>query len=253
MILENHTRYRSADLERVILHALEDAGIERRGRDRVVVVYGRGFSGWCFKGTVRRWNGCARMRLRVPNPDARKVPSKAVIRMDAGLCSVHGDACAIDGACGDTYPPGSVFRLCPQGCRWVQVPRHDEGPPRPPPPFDVRQFVWLVRHEVAHWRGLEHSQMHRLIRDWQPWIDAGRPLPAWADDMTVGLESEAPPRKGQPRPTADERREVKIVHARAMLAKAARKAKLAATIEKRWRRRLAAAERAVKVAASRGR
>lgn len=192
MILENRTRYRTADLEAVILLALEEAGLGRGGRDRVVVVYGTGFSGWCYKGRITRWNGHARMRLRLPRPSP---------------------AGAQDG--------------------WT---------------FDVAGFVWLVRHEVGHWRGLDHSQMHPMIRDWKPWIDAGKPLPAWAADLRVAIE-DAEPDLRKPRPTADAQREAKVEHARAMLARAERRAKLAATIEQRWRRRLAAAERAIAKAA----
>lgn len=194
MILENRTRYRTADLEAVILAALAEAGLGRGSHDRVVVVYGTGFSGWCFKGRITRWNGHARMRLRVPRPST---------------------AGAQDG--------------------WT---------------FDVTAFVWLVRHEVGHWRGLDHSQMHPLLRDWKPWQAAGKPLPAWAADLSVAIEDTEPDLR-KPRPTADAKREAKIEHARTMLAKSERKAKLADTLVKRWARRVAAAERAIAKAATR--
>lgn len=200
MILENHTRYRTADLERVILGALNAAGIERHGRDRVVVTYtrGGGFTGEAWKGKVTRWNGHPRMRLRLPEVGEFET-------------------------------------------------------------VDFPQLVWLVRHEVAHWQGLDHSQMapsllywyrheRRRISSTTP-VGSELPLPDWAAGLEVELEDEEPVHPTKPRPVADDRREQKLAHARAMLARAERKAKLAATIEKRWRRRLQAAERAVAVAA----
>lgn len=198
MILDNRTRYRSADLTMIILGALAEAGIEHHGRDRVVVVYGSGvnFSGSAYLGKIRRWNGCARMRLRLPRPDVA---------------------------------------------------------------FDFPQFVWLVRHEVGHWRGLNHSQMADSLLHWKRGlrkrlgpVGSELPLPFWAADLSVAVEDVEPEPNRKARPTADVVREAKLEHARAMLAKAERKAKIAATLEKRWRRRLLAAERAIRTAAARG-
>lgn len=71
MRLVNKTRYRTADLRAIILGALAEAGLGAGGSDRVDVVYGQysGWaSGWAYKGKIRRWNGCARMRIGLPKP-----------------------------------------------------------------------------------------------------------------------------------------------------------------------------------------
>jgi len=191
MKLENRTRYRSADLEAIILRVLDSFGIAKHGRDRVVVQYGRvGFSGCAYVGPIMRWNGHARMRLRLPDPAKS---TKA---------------------------------------------------------FDVAAFVWLVRHEVAHWSGLHHPDMAPTLRRWAAWEAAGRPVPVWAEGMTVAIE-DAPSPPAKPRPTADARREAKLQHAQEMLARARRKAALAETLVRRWERRARAAERAIAVAATR--
>ncbi len=244
MILENRTRYRSADLEAVILGALAEAGLGRGGRDHVVVVYGSSFSGWCYKGRITRWNGCARMRLRLPRPGEAK---------DCRSC--HGL-----GWFGDDDQP-TIDRRGGRAC--LDCSGNAKIPPKP---FDFPQFVWLVRHEVGHWRGLDHSQMGPSLLYWRrpegrarlrSFVASGPvgselPLPAWAADLDVAVE-DAEPDLRKPRPTADATREEKLSHARVMLAKSERKAKTAATLVKRWRRRVSAAERAISAAASRNR
>ncbi len=186
MKLDNRTRYRSADLERIILAALADAGIKRPRRDRVLVVHsrGEGYSGRCWIGTdITSWRGHARMRLRLP------VPSQAK-------------------------------------------------------PLDVAVLVWLVRHEVAHWRGLRHEQMSRALLT----HNASDPVPAWSVGLTVAVEDAAPESATRREVDPDAKRAAQLAHARTMLAKAERRLKLATTVEKRWRRRVAAAERAIETA-----
>lgn len=194
MILDNRTRYRSSDLQSVIEVALTEAGIESHARDRILVNYGHGFSGYCYFGHVtpakQRRGREARMVLRVPQP------------RDGEL-------------------------------------------------FDVDAFVWLVRHEVAHWRGLDHKQMAPTMRRWKDWTDAGRPLPAWAEGVRVALDDMPPPRLKKPRPDPNDVRAVRIEHARTMLAKSERKAQTAAMLVKRWTRRVRTAEQAIARAAVR--
>ena len=96
--------------------------------------------------------------------------------------------------------------------------------------------------------------MHGSLRWWAPrenrrWkgpFGKDLPLPAWAEGLSIGLEEAKPVAKKGTSP--DERREAKLAHAEKMLAKAERRKKLAETVEKRWRRRVAAAERALQAA-----
>lgn len=201
MILDNRTKWSTPELEAIVLAALAEFDVPH-ARERVHVVYGRSFSGFCYFP----WTNVAAMR-------------------------------------------GRRFRRGHAGARMVlRVPRPNVGP------FDVAQFVWLVRHEVGHWRGLRHSQMHPVMRHRSLWEKDGRSLPPWAADARAPgyvVRDEAPA-KSKARVTDDERAK-RLEHARAMLVRAQRRAKLAATIEKRWARRLSYAERAIDKAASRGR
>lgn len=121
---------------------------------------------------------------------------------------------------------------------------------------DVRHFVWLIRHEVAHWQGLRHRQMSDAMVHTSVWRTLGCPLPIWAETITIGIEPLAvlADRKQARRalPDRDVERDKRKTHALAMLAKAERKAKLAATLVKRWTRRVKSADRAIVVAASKG-
>ncbi len=204
MILENRTRYRSADLERVILLALEEAGITAHARDKVEVGYdSRGFSGFCYFGHVTpprllRGKGprSARMVLRVPSPDPKPPRPR-------GDCPTHKVASVEDGRGPDSYP-GSVFFRCPHGCRFIETATERKA--KDPGPFDVDAFVWLVRHEVGHWRGLAHTQMAPTLRRWKDWTDAGRPLPPWAAGLAVALEDAPPARPRKPPPDREAER-----------------------------------------------
>ena len=260
MILDNRTRYRSADLERVILLALEEAGITSHARDRVLVNHGqRGadYSGWCYFGRVTppkliSSGRAPRMVLRIPDPAGVK-PSPRIVRMVARQCPTHGLPAAPDPSTvldDPRFPAGSEILRCPRGCSFVRS--LFEVPPPRLVPFDVILFGWLVRHEVGHWRGLAHTQMAPVMRWRKVWEAEGRPLPAWCREQVVHLE-DAPPAKPsrKPPPDREAEREKRAEHARAMLARAERRAKLAATVVKRWRRRVAAGERAIERAASR--
>lgn len=252
MLLDNRTRYRSSDLEAVILLALEEAGITAHAKDRVLVSYGRSFSGFCYFGfntpnKLRSGKLEPRMALCVPDP--RPSINDAARRAIAGKCPTHGVPCVEeDGPPLAMYPEGSRHMKCPVGCAWIQTRR--ELPPDVDQPLDIAAFVWLVRHEVGHWRGLDHKQMHPTMRRWEDWKKAGKPLPAWAASVSVAIDEAPPPRARKARPDPNVARAKRADHARVMLAKAERKAKLAATLVKRWTRRVSAAERAVDKAAT---
>lgn len=203
MILDNRTSYASADLERIILGALQEFGITKHARERVVVKPYASYSGWCFFGHVQIGKR-ARMTIRIPTSE-----------------------------------------------------------------LDVARLVWLVRHEVGHWAGLEHTQMGTALRYWHrkergrrrpidgP-VGCERPIPDWATGLTVSVApataTETPTPTVIPArrraPDADALRADRLEHARLMLAKAERKAKTAAMLIKRWRRRVGAAERAIERARS---
>lgn len=265
MILDNRTRYRSADLERAILLALEEAGITSHARDRVLVTCNRsGYSGYCYFGDVKprklaRGGRRPRMKLRLPDPNPPESRYHYAVRHD--LCPNHiqhgpGNAlaCVPDGEVPPELglPPGSRYMRCPKGCRWIQEPSNRVEPkPQADRPLDIKKFVWLVRHEVGHWRGLKHTQMAPTMRKWKAWKEAGCPLPEWAKDLSVGIEEALPVRPKKPGTNQDAVRAERVKHASEMLAKAERKAKLAETLVKRWSRRLKVAQTSVLKAAAR--
>lgn len=234
MILDNRTRYRSSDLEAIVLLALREAGVTAHARDRVLVSYSsRGLSGWCYYGAVTPPKFASgtrkpRMTLRMPDPGA----APFVCGTCCGL--KHEWSCPVCGG------KGTVDNV------------NDALTSRGDKPLDVAAFVWLVRHEVAHWRGLKHKQMASTIRHWNAWKDAGRPLPSWAEGLTVAIDAAPPVRVKKPVPSADVEREKRVAHARAMLAQAEKKSTTAAMLVKRWTRRLGAADRAVQKAATKG-
>lgn len=66
MRIDNRTTWDTSALEQLIRAALADAGV-KPGHDRVVIVYSRGgYHGRCYVGRIVKWNGHARMRLRLP-------------------------------------------------------------------------------------------------------------------------------------------------------------------------------------------
>jgi hypothetical protein len=105
--------------------------------------------------------------------------------------------------------------------------------PRDPAKFSVREFALVMRHEAMHWRGVLHGDMsddQRYCRG---------ELPEWAEGIVVAHRTEAPP-------SADEIRVKKVAHAQTMLKRAETRLRRAETFVKKWKRRVAAAERAAK-------
>lgn len=81
-------------------------------------------------------------------------------------------------------------------------------------------FACLAAHEFRHLNGWTHAEMNARYSD----FDMARY--AWAEDMPLRVKE---PRRKQ-RPTAD----AKLTHAQTMHARAARRLKLARTIERKW-------------------
>ena len=113
--------------------------------------------------------------------------------------------------------------------------------PRDPKLFDLANFARTAHHEALHWKGVDHSEMtddQRYCRG---------PVPSWAEGIVVGFEE---PTKPDPSEAGAKR----LQHAQEMLAKARTRAKRAATIEKKWKRKvdgmIRAAARRVKDVAS---
>lgn len=212
MIIDNRTRYVTADLERIILGALNEFGVTKHARDRVLIKPGP-FSGWCYFGHVQLRGKVSRMVLRIPNA-----------------------------------PPPSLA-AAPSAPAAVRA--HE--------PLDLRRLVWLVRHEVGHWAGLDHKQMNSALRYWSRErrrrtivgdVGSERPIPTWAEGMTVAVVGEVAPISRRVRVRdPDAVRSARLDHATAKLAEAERKAKTAAMLVKRWRRRVASAKGAIERAA----
>lgn len=104
--------------------------------------------------------------------------------------------------------------------------------PRNPEKLDVTHFALVIRHEALHWKGVDHKDMTEN----QLWCKG--PTPAWAENVAV-------PFKVRAKPNPRDERAKRLERARAMLKKSERKAKLAETLVKRWKRRVAALERAM--------
>lgn len=103
--------------------------------------------------------------------------------------------------------------------------------PRNPALLDVGHFALVIVHEALHWKGVDHKDMNEN----QLWCRG--PAPTWAEGVTIAHREK---RMTDPLAAIAKRR----LHAQAMLERSERKAKLAATLVKRWRRRLGAIERA---------
>lgn len=212
MILENSTHYATEDLEALILRVLEDAGITKHGRDRVRVAYSR---------DGKQYTGWCFYGSVKPMTLTERAAFK---RRMKGLGTVVS-----------SRRENSIYRMR------LNVPR--------PEHLDLAKLIWLVRHEVAHWQGLSHAQMGPTLMHHDPTA----PTPAWCGGWrSLRVLEERPAEIKKRKPTADDTREKRIEHARKMLAKASRRAKLAATLEAKWRRKLSALERvALRVAAGR--
>lgn len=93
------------------------------------------------------------------------------------------------------------------------------------------QLAAVVAHELGHAKGLRHPEM-RNVR--YGWVEGWREHYGWAAEYQIAAKPE--PRRA----TTEERRAHRLAHAREMLQRAATRARRAATIEKRWKRRVTA-------------
>lgn len=103
------------------------------------------------------------------------------------------------------------------------------------PVVDSVQLAHVIAHELGHAKGLRHAEM-RNIR--YGWAEGWREYYAWAAEYVVAAK---------PEPATlivEDRRALRLEHAQRMLQRAMTRARRAATIEKKWKRRLAALCRA---------
>jgi hypothetical protein len=108
---------------------------------------------------------------------------------------------------------------------------------------DPVDFAHVVAHEFAHARGMEHKDM-RGSRRYQR-VAGYRDFYAWAADMPITKRQQAP------RPTVEDRRDARFAHAVAKVLEWETKLKRTQTALKKWRRKAAAVERQINIAASR--
>jgi hypothetical protein len=104
------------------------------------------------------------------------------------------------------------------------------------PVLDSIQLAHVICHELAHAKGLRHTEM-RNIR--YGWADGWKEYYQWAAEYTIAVKPEPA------QLTIEDRRAKRLEHARAMLRRAATRAKRARTIETRWKRRVVALCRTV--------
>ena len=104
--------------------------------------------------------------------------------------------------------------------------------PRNPANFSKEQFAKVILHEALHWKGVEHVDMTENQR----WCRG--PAPQWASDVEVVFIVKAAP---DPMEALKKR----LVHAEKMLAKATKRARMARTLEKKWLKKVTAAERSI--------
>jgi hypothetical protein len=100
---------------------------------------------------------------------------------------------------------------------------------RDPAKLDKVTLAHTIAHEFAHNKGLRHRDLHNTRYGY---TEGWRELYAWAADMPLRLK--APKPKLAPSTKAQKQ----LAYAHTMLAKSQRKAKLAATLVKRWQRRV---------------
>ena len=99
------------------------------------------------------------------------------------------------------------------------------------PAVDSVQLAHVIAHELGHAKGLRHSDM-KTIR--YGWVDGWREYYGWAAEYTIAAKPEPV------QPTVEDRRALRLEHAKQMLRRAATRSRRAATIEKRWKRRVTA-------------
>ena len=107
--------------------------------------------------------------------------------------------------------------------------------------IDRVSLAHTTRHELAHFRGLRHPAMRGSRR--YSYVEGWRALDAWADEMPLEVKPAAP------RPTADERRALKLTRAKDSLARWERRLKVAHGRVRRWRGRVRDYERYTAIAA----
>lgn len=108
--------------------------------------------------------------------------------------------------------------------------------------LNAARLAFVVAHELAHCRGMDHRKMRGNPR--YSWVEGWEAFYGWAAEIAIE------PQPAPPRPGLAARRQARVEHARALLARWERAARLAARRAQRWRRRLRAAERRLAEAAT---
>lgn len=110
--------------------------------------------------------------------------------------------------------------------------------PRDPSRLNSETFARVMHHEAMHWMGARHEDMTKEQRYCEPsWVPSWFPPRSWKGETELRERERV-----QPNLVAV--RAKRIEHVRKMVTKSERRMKLAITIAKKWKRRLAALERA---------
>lgn len=126
---------------------------------------------------------------------------------------------------------GGRATCSPGNRRWIRA--HMQLSLPRPGLATVKETVLVAVHEAMHLAGATHTTM----------TDAQRyctgPLPTWAEGLELRVKEQAPPEELKAAARAD-----RLEHAEAMHKRALTRLRRAETIEKKWKRRLAAMQRA---------
>jgi hypothetical protein len=100
--------------------------------------------------------------------------------------------------------------------------------------LDPVSLALVIAHELAHAKGVKHSEMNPIR---YKWAEGWRERYAYAKDFPIGIKADPP------KPTLDVKRQKALVHAQKMVTKWVRKQKLATTTLKKWQLRARTVER----------
>jgi hypothetical protein len=109
-------------------------------------------------------------------------------------------------------------------------------------PIDSVELAHVAAHEMAHTHGMLHSDMKGCRR--YAWVKGWEELYAWAAEFPVEK------RAARPKPSLDQKRQVRLEQAQKALARWQRKAKLAATKIRKYKTAVKRVEKTLTVVAS---
>lgn len=128
------------------------------------------------------------------------------------------------------YVKSPTYSYC-SGLAWLNSGTSILRVPKRGVAFNSRSFAMVACHEFAHNRGMEHRQMPTYYNS------SNHARYDWAKAFVVRAQAV------KVKPTGPALVDVKVEHARKMIARAETRAKRAATILKKWRRKLTYYER----------